>query len=224
MGKKMSTFAKIFDPQMFCYDFVKWSAALIGLLDLRLKIIYESKKKPKDIFKGKFLISSNHMSFEDPVIITAAYFMRRVGFVATKELFDSKFKNFFFRKVMRCIEVDKQNVSMKTFKDVQERLDRGHIVCVFPEGTIHVESEEHKTFKSGIVMMAMMSEADIIPTYIPKRKSRWNRQKVYIGERIKISDHIKTPFPTIDDICNLTKYIQQKEYELAELANEDKEA
>lgn len=219
MGKEIPKIVKIFDPKMILYDLLKWSGGLAAIIDLRLKTIFVTKKKPKDVFKGKYLISSNHMSFEDPVIISVAYWMRRVGFVATSELFNTKGKRFFFKNIVGCIEVNKQNVSMKTFKDVKERLDRGHIVCVFPEGTVDAESEEHKTFKSGIVMMAIMSDADIIPTYVEKRKNRWRRQKVYIGERIKISEHIKNPIPTIDDICNLTNYIQQKEAELAEFAN-----
>lgn len=219
MGKKIPKIVQIFDPKMFLYDFLKWTGGIAAILDLRLKTIFVTKRKPKNLFKGKYLISSNHISFEDPVIISVAYWMRRVGFVATSELFNTKPKNFFFRKVVGCIEVDKKNVSMKTFKDVQERLDRGHTVCVFPEGTVDVNSEEHKTYKSGIVMMAIMSNADIIPTYVVKRKNRWHRQKVYIGEKIKLSDHIKSPFPTMEEICALTKYIQLKEEELAKFAN-----
>ena len=70
-------------------------------------------------------------------------------------------------------------------------------------------------------MMAIMGEADILPTYIKPRKSSLNRQVVYIGEKIHIKDHIKSVIPTMQDIANVTKLVQEKENELAELANQE---
>lgn len=219
MAKELPLIAKIFDPKMFVYDFIKWTGAWLPFITVRHKTIFVTKEKRK-VFKGKYLISANHSSFSDPVIISTVFWRRRICFVATSELFNTKAKNRFF-KAIRCIEVDKQNVSMKTFKEVKDTLHRGHIVGVFPEGTVDVDSPEHKVYKSGIVMMAIMGEADILPTYIKPRKSSLNRQVVYIGEKIHIKDHIKSVIPTMEDIANVTKLVQEKENELAELANQE---
>lgn len=217
MSKKISKFRQIFDPKVFFYDFFKWTTAIFAAIDLRFKTIFIDKKTGKKIFNGRYLISCNHSSFEDPVILSATFWRRRVFFVSTSELFNTKFKNFFFRAI-GCIEVNKKNVSMKTFKDVCNTMDRGHIVAVFPEGTVDVNSKEHETFKSGIVMMALMSKSDIIPTYILRRKNRFKRQVVYVGEKIVVKDFIKNQIPTFDDICNLTNYIKEKETELSNIA------
>ena len=77
MAKEIPLIKKIFDPKMFFYDVLKWSVALLVFLDLRLKMIFLTKEKRK-IFQGKYLISANHSSFEDPVIISATFWRRRV--------------------------------------------------------------------------------------------------------------------------------------------------
>jgi len=212
MSKEPSRLVKLFDPQMWLYDFVKITGCIPALIDLRLKRIYENGKKPKGLYKGKYLVSGNHIGYTDPVILNAVFASRRLSFVATKEIFEVKFWGKFFEKV-GCIKVDKENVSMKTFKTIKERLTRGHIVGVFPEG--HVSDDgEMKGFKSGIVMMALMSEADIIPTLIIKRKKWWQRQCVVVGNKIKLSDYIKSPFPTMDELNNMATILHDKEKEL----------
>jgi 1-acyl-sn-glycerol-3-phosphate acyltransferase len=86
-------------------------------------------------------------------------------------------------------------------------------MCVFPEGTI--AREEHMGgFKSGIVMMSIMADADILPVYIAKRENRFKRQVVVIGEKINYKDFVSGPFPSIDDINNITKILLEKELEL----------
>ncbi len=179
------------------------------LIDLRLKRIYVNKKKPKKLFKGKYIVSSNHISYIDPVIMMNAFFSRRLTFVCTAELFKNKFFGALL-KGFRCIGIDKDHVSFKTFKLVKNRLIDGHPVAVFPEGHLN-EEKNIGTFKSGISMMAAMSDADIIPMYIGKRKNRWHRQRVVIGEKIHVKDYIKGPMPTMVEINTITEVLEARE-------------
>jgi len=211
-AKEISKFQKIFDYKCIVYDILKLTGVIPVLLDLRLKKIYISGKRPKDFPNGKFIVSSNHMSYEDPVIISNVFWQRRIGFVATSELFNTKTKNFFF-KAFGCIPIDKSNPKIATFKEVEERLKRGHLVGVFPEGIVS-NDDNMKTFKSGIVMMAVMAEAPILPIYIGRRTSRLHRQVAIIGEKIDYKDFVKGPFPTMDELENITRILAQKEYEL----------
>lgn len=206
----MNLFARIFDPRMWFFDFVKWTGALPLLFVLRTKIIYLNGKKPKGLFRGKILVASNHISFLDPIVVGTVVKWRRIGFVATKELID---KRPWFFKGIGCIEIDKENPTVETFKQVKNRLYRGHPVVVFPEGTIS-RNEEMKAFKTGIMMMAMMSEADIVPMYLGKRETFKQRKVAIVGNKIKYSDLIKSPFPSMDDLKAAAEHLQEVEKEL----------
>lgn len=210
MSKKRSLLAKIFDFKMWLHDFIKITGCLPVFIDLRVKKLYI--KKEKKMFRGNYIISANHISYEDPVIICASFWMRRVGFLATSELFESKLTNFLFTR-FGCVPINKNNPGLDSFKKVADMVNRGHIMCVFPEGTI--AREEHMGgFKSGIVMMSIMADADILPVYIAKRENRFKRQVVVVGEKINYKDFVSGPFPSIDDINNITKILLEKELEL----------
>ena len=211
-NKKVNKFIQIFDYKMFFYDIGKFFAILPTHLILRLKSYYINKKRQKGLFKGKTIIVSNHISYIDPVIISNAFWRRRVSFVATKEIFDVKI----FGKVLKlfkCISIDKENVSVKTFKEVKDRLDRGHLVALFPEGEVE-RVEELAAFKSGVAMMALMSGASIVPMYIHKRTKWYKRQVVMIGEKINIKDYITSKIPSIEEMEKFTITLHKIEEKL----------
>ena len=214
--KKTPRFLRVFDPKMWLYDFIKYTGALPVLLDLRVKKICAQGKKPKGFFRGKYIISSNHMSYIDPIILNAVFWMRRVGFIATSDFFVHPFWNWFFRGA-GCIPIDKSNPSLATFKAVGERLERGHIVCVFPEGQVR-RTENMGAFKSGVVMMAVMAKVEILPVFLVERKCRLRRQVAVIGEKIDYQKLIAGPMPTIDELNAITELLKQKEQELEELS------
>ena len=206
----MNLFCRIFDPRMWFFDFVKWTGALPLMVVMRTKVIYLHGKRPKGIYRGKFIVASNHISFLDPIIVGTVVKLRRICFVSTKELID---KNPWFFKAIGCIEIDKENPTVETFKEVKNMLYRGHPVVVFPEGTV-VRNEDIQLFKTGIMMMAMMAESDIIPIYLGKRETFKQRKVAIVGDRIKYSDLFKSPFPTMDDLKAAAEYLREKELEL----------
>lgn len=213
MEKKVPWIVRLFDPRMWLYDFVKWTGALIVSIDLRVKRIFAAGRK-KTSLRGRYIVSSNHMSYIDPIILSAAFWNRRLGFIATNELFKTKIWNAFFRGV-GCIPIDKRNPSLSTFKAVKERLRRGHLVCVFPEGEV-TRTEDMGEFKSGVVMMAMVAQADILPVYLVKREKRWKRQIAVIGEKIEYNKCFQSPVPSLDEIRAVKELLVQKEHELEE--------
>ena len=214
-------FTRLFDPRMWLYDLFKFTASLPILVDLRLKRVFVDPTHKRGRLRGKYLVACNHVSYIDPVILFNAFFWRRICFVAVDELFKQKFWGPLLKSV-GCIPVNKENVSIETFKRVQSRLYRGHVVGVFPEGSVSRDDSLH-AFKSGIVMMAVMSGADILPVYIVKRTNRWRRQEVLIGEKIILKEHITSEFPTMDEIENLTALLKEKEQELENLSKERQE-
>ena len=205
----MNKFRKTFDHKYWLYDFTKLTGCLATGLFFRPKKVYIDKSNKS--LRGRLIICANHTSYQDVVFLFTAIWQRRISFLATKDLFEKKFKGFF--KNIGCIKVDKDNFDIDTIKQTVNVIDRGHAVCIFPEGQIHRDEDNHP-FKSGIVMTAYLAKADILPIYIPKRKSNWNRSVMIIGKRIKIKDLFKSQFPTIDEIESVTNQLNQKVLEL----------
>ena len=77
-------------------------------------------------------------------------------------------------------------------------------------------TEDMGEFKSGVVMMAMVAQADILPVYLVKREKRWKRQIAVIGEKIEYNKCFQSPVPTLDEIRAVKELLVQKEYELEE--------
>ena len=201
----------------FVYDFVKWTGALPILLWLRNKTYYQSPLAKKKV-KGGALISANHISMMDPVILSAKFWYRRLHMVATKYLFDTKRKKWFFKKIL-CIEIDKENVGINSIKEIVSTLKDGKAVTIFPEGHIAKnEGNTMDTFKSGVILMAMQANVPIIPTLIIKREKWWHRQKVVVGDPIVLPEGRLN----LEEIQKYCEILQTKEKELYDIYTKGK--
>lgn len=215
MKKKINIFNKIFDYRYFPYDFVKVTGALPAIIYLRLKKHYLNGKKQKGLFKGPAIIVSNHATYIDPIIVMVATWNRRTSFIATEDLFGTKIRSFFFSAI-RCIKINKQNVSMQTFKNVQDVINHGHLVGIFPEGHIQTkDSNDH--YKSGAVMFATLCDVPIIQIYIHKNEHWWQRQHVVISDKINVKELINSKIPTVEEIEEVTKFLENQELELKKI-------
>lgn len=210
---KANIFARIFDIRMWMHDFIKLTGCLPVLLDLRLKKIYikngKKVKKPKGLYSGSSIVMSNHFSFRDPVILMNTFWMRRINFICLKEFFEKLVSKITFT-CFGCIPIDRKKPSLETFKLVKRHLNHGHLVALFPEGAIETGDDLTK-YKSGGALLAIMNDVPIIPVYIKKRKHWYQRQEVYIGEKIYYEG---TSFPSLDKVNELTKICENKEKEL----------
>lgn len=208
--KSPNWFLRTFDIRMWFFDFVKWTAFPFLWLLLRTKLIYIDGKKPKGLKRGKFILASNHVSKLDPFVAASTVLFRRMGWVAKETMFKKPY-GWFFRAIS-VIELNKEKLSTKTFRKVNNLLTRGHILCMFPEGSI--SEDELKTFKSGVVMMAAMSKADILPIYLANRKTFVQRKVAVIGNRLKYEDLFKSPIPNKEEINKASILLMEKEKEL----------
>ena len=197
----------------FWYDFVKWTGALPMYLWLRPKLYRPFGTKTP---WGAVLASANHLGFLDPGIVHVAFPLRRMNYLATKDLFSSKVKYVFFHHLIHCIMVDKQNFSFSAFHEIVERLNDGKLIVIFPEGKINRDhAETTLTFKSGVVLMAHKSGAPILPIYIVKREKWYQRQRIVIGELFDVREKIGK-MPTLEQLTAVSEELRQKEFELRE--------
>ena len=106
--KKKNKFLQIFDIKMFLYDLLKLIAAPSVIIYNRLKRVYVDKSVKKTLRKQSYIVTCNHTSYMDVLVISNTFWTRRIRYVATKELFESKIRNFCF-KLFRCIPIDKDH-------------------------------------------------------------------------------------------------------------------
>ena len=200
----------------FLYDFVKVTGILPTLLWIRPRVYYPHGNR---LPKGGVLLSSNHRSFLDPIILLAALPSRRLHSLCTKDLYKNAFMKAFLPR-MHCILVDKDNFTATAFHDVTDRLSAGHAVLVFPEGEVNkngLQDNSLLAFKSGAVLMAYKSRTPILPIYIAKREKWYHRQRVVVGEEIDVAEKLGA-FPSIDAMNRVTELLFEKEAELRAFA------
>ena len=179
----------------FAFDFVKITGAIPALLWMRPKVVYTGEKKLK---KGGFLITANHNSLTDPLLVLCVFWKRHMHCLATKDLYRTKFMNKFL-PLMKCIQVDKENFTINSFHEVVRRLKGGKIVLIFPEGRVDASATEVAAFKSGAILMAHRSNVPILPIYIAKPQKWYSRRVVVIGDPFNVRDYCGV-IPKVEDL------------------------
>ena len=193
---------------LFLYYFVKVTGLLPGLFFLP-RIVFKNKEM-KRIPKGKMIIISNHTSYTDVPAIICAFWYRQVHFLATKELFETRIGNYFFRHML-CIKVDRDNLSMNVMREVGDVLKKQKPVAIFPEGHIYPDSPEIKAFKSGVALMAVMNNSPILPVYLIKPEGKL-RKILVVGDLLNIDYHGR--FPSVNELEEISENLRSKEIEL----------
>ncbi len=131
---------------------------------LLYKIRVQGFDKLKNV-KGALLIV-NHISLLDAFVIVASV-PRNVRFVMLKEIYESPWFNWLFKRVnMIPVPGDKTPEALEEFNKIcQDEINAGHVVCIFPEGQLsrngHVQG-----FKKGIEHIARGINAPIIPMHM----------------------------------------------------------
>lgn len=212
MSKKVKT--KKRKLNYFLYDFVKITGVPLMWPFLRPKFIYENEQAKQKI-KGGALLISNHSGRIDPIVALFPLWYRRQHFVTTKELFDTKLKRWFFTR-MHCIEIDRDDVSMQSFKRIISYLKDEKVVSIFPEGRM-TNTEEVQKFKSGAVLMSILAQKPIVPIYQQKRTSIFQRQRIIIGQTIDVAK-ILNGKPSLSEIDKVSELLREKEKQLKDIA------
>ena len=184
--KKVNRLKSFFDLKWWFYDFVKITGFIPGMIYLRPKFVYLNKESKKEFKTQSNMIAANHRSFTDPFTMVSVFYFKRVGVIATKDLFSSKFKTALF-KGFKAVCIDKDNVGISTFKEVNKIANDGLSVGIFPEGTVINKTDTLNEFKPGVIMMAKMAKLPIYPVYFCKKKGKLGRQIIIVGEKFDLN-------------------------------------
>lgn len=137
-----------------------------------LKCTYRIKKENLNLPKeGAVVVVSNHVSFMDALILSAAI-QRPMRFVMYYKIFNIPLMSFVFRQLkvipIAGFKEDKQ-VFTQAFDDIASALENGEVVFIFPEGQLTLDGNI-ATFKSGIEKIIERSPT---PVYTVALQGLW---------------------------------------------------
>lgn len=112
--------------------------------------------------KGGFIMAVNHVSYLDPPVIGAVS-PRRVRFMAREGLFKIPLFRTFIRIFSFPVRRGKPRPS--EIKEAVQRLKKGELIIMFPEGSRSVDGEFLEA-KRGLSVIAAMSRVPVVPAFI----------------------------------------------------------
>ena len=202
--------------------FVKITGWLVQKIIFRTKIYYEDKKVQSRRIKGKAIIVSNHTSVYDYAVYLFVFFFATLRCQMAEILYRKKFLALFL-KMMGGIYVNRDVHDLSCLDKSNEILSKGGKVLIFPEGRIPKKNEERPLeFKPGAAILALMSEAPIIPVYTNGIYFTKKRVRVIIGAPIKIEYLIDKNLSEKENIDIVNKAIKEKIIELGRMLDEKK--
>ncbi|GAB2503971.1 MFS transporter [Arenimonas alkanexedens] len=137
--------------------------------------------------EGAALLVCNHVSYMDPVLISAAV-PRPIRFVMYYKIFRVPAMNWVFR-AYRAIPIagskEDPEVMEAAFEEIRAALDAGELVCIFPEGAL-TKDGEIAPFRGGVERILATHPVPVVPMALTglwdsmwsKRDSRLGRLRV----------------------------------------------
>lgn len=119
---------------------------------------------------GGVLLATNHQSFIDPVLVGVMLY-RPVSYLARSTLFDNKYFGWLIRS-LHAFPVRRGEGDVGAMKETIRRLQEGHALNIFPEGSRSADGEIAK-IKSGIALVIRRAGVPVVPVAIDGSFGAW---------------------------------------------------
>jgi 1-acyl-sn-glycerol-3-phosphate acyltransferase len=121
--------------------------------------------------EGGALVIANHRSPVDPLLIwmnnhlgPRPHGCRVIGFLMAREYYEIPGLKWVGR-AMQCIAVNREGKDMRPAREALERLKRGDLIGVFPEGGIN-EGKTLREGDTGIAWLALHAQVPVFPVFL----------------------------------------------------------
>ena len=142
--------------------------------------------------EGPAIIVSNHVSYVDALVITAAC-RRPIRWVMDHRIFAVPFLSFFFRTV-RAIPIApaKEDAALleRAYDSIARELENGELVGIFPEGRLTSDGDMAE-FRGGIMRILQRTPVPVVPVAL---SGLW--ESLFARNRAKLQ-HVAKLFPRI---------------------------
>ena len=136
------------------------------LLDLK---VYGKHHVPPT---GGVLLVSNHESYLDPCLV-AVQLRRPMSFMAKSELFKNRFFEWLIRN-LNAFPVRQGKGDVGAMKETIKRLQEGHLLNIFPEGS-RTETGELLPIEPGVALVVKRAGVPVVPVVITGSFQAWPR-------------------------------------------------
>ncbi len=120
--------------------------------------------------RGGVIVAANHVSYLD-IPIVGCSLARRADFLAKAELFTQPVVGWFFKR-LGGVPIRRDGAARHALAEVERRLEAGHLVVVYPEGT-RSPDERLREPKPGVGMLAVRTGAPVVPAYVAGTGEAW---------------------------------------------------
>ncbi len=186
-----------------------WARVILYIPGIRFRVKYETKLNASK----SYVYCSNHSSYLDIVLSYCAipyYFV----FMGKQELRKAPLFNLFFKEMNILVDRKSNIGSHRSLEEAAKKIDEGHSVVLFPEGTISREAPKMRAFKNGAFKLAIEKQIPIVPiTYINNWKLLQDRPFLQGLSRpglalVEVHRPIPTKGMTLDDLLALKAQVE----------------
>ncbi|MBE6542635.1 MAG: 1-acyl-sn-glycerol-3-phosphate acyltransferase [Ruminococcaceae bacterium] len=143
----------------------------------------------ENIPEGGAILASNHTSFADVLVISAAA-KRQVRYMAKKELFKTPLAPLI--KALGAYPVDRGGADVGSIKNTISLIGSGELVGIFPQGHRCGKVDPRTTeIKAGVGMIAYHTKATVIPVFIDNARLKtgaFRKNRVIFGKPISFEE------------------------------------
>ncbi|HEU0152871.1 MAG TPA: MFS transporter [Arenimonas sp.] len=148
--------------------------------------------------EGAALLVCNHVSYMDPVLISAAV-PRPIRFVMYYKIFRVPMMNWVFR-AYRAIPIagakEDPEVMEAAFEEIRAALDAGELVCIFPEGAL-TKDGEIAPFRGGVERILATHPVPVVPMALTGLwDSMWSKRDSRLG-RLRVPRRLRAAVAVI---------------------------
>ena len=197
--------------------FVKVTGYVLWWFLFRPKIYYKDKKIQGRHIKGQAIIMSNHTLVFDYALFLGVFLSRTLRYQMAEVLFKKKLLGWFLRN-MGGIYVNRDTYNFSFVDESVDIVNKGGVVGIFPESRIPRKGEETPLpFKPSGSLVALKSEAPIIPVYTDGVYFKAKRARLIIGTPIYAKDYYDESLSEKDNVKLISQKIRDV---IVELKNE----
>jgi 1-acyl-sn-glycerol-3-phosphate acyltransferase len=133
---------------------------------------------------GGVLLVANHQSYLDPVLV-AVRLRRPVSYFAKSELFENPFLGWLIRS-LHAFPVRQGQGDLGAVREAIRRLEEGHILNLYPEGTRTLDGEIGPLQK-GISLVLRKVNVPVVPVAIEGSFAAWSKgRKIFRSGQIDV--------------------------------------
>ena len=149
---------------------------------------------------GPFILASNHLGFADvPLLMRST--PRPLDFVSIVEFFRSPLVAWLYGR-MNAFPLDRGRPDPAAVRTILDRLSRGRVIAMFPEGRIRAERDSvihGGAMRPGVGRIAQLARAPVVPVVV-LGSAAYNRVASWLPLRlVRYGVIYGDPIPPVDD-------------------------